>query len=388
MCCHILPPFILKKLAENADLRENALRDLEVSAAMRGVRHAATILPLSGPVGDEHRTIFNAQNGTNLPGSQVRDESQAPTGDPAVDEAYDYSGATYDFYMKVFNRNSIDDHGLALRSTVHYDASYDNAFWNGQQMIYGDGDRKLFQRFTICLDVVAHELTHGVTQNEAQLLYSGQSGALNESISDVFGSLVKQWAKNHQASAADWLIGNGLFTNAVQGTALRSMSNPGTAYDDPNLGKDPQPADMAHFVNTTDDYGGVHINSGIPNRAFYLAAINIGGYAWQKAGLVWYRTLNGRLSPTADFQAMADATVSVSGTLFGQNSLEQKAVHDAWATVGITPSMGLVAVSGQPVALVPAPAVSERGLAQKPNEMVTASPVKKPIRSRGKSRRN
>lgn len=347
ICC-ILPPHILRKLAEKPDLRERALRTLEISERLRGIRQAAAILPLIGAPGAKHRTIFDAQTGTNLPGIQVRDEGDPPTGDVTVNEAYDYSGDTYDFYMQVFNRNSVDDHGLPLKSTVHFDVGYDNAFWNGQQMVYGDGDGQYFQRFTICLDVVGHELTHGVTQNEAQLVYNGQSGALNESISDIFGSLVKQWANNQTADQADWLIGAGLFTNAVQGVALRSMKAPGTAYNDPNIGQDPQPADMAHYVNTTDDNGGVHINSGIPNRAFYLAATNIGGYAWQKAGLIWYRTLTGGLSPTADFQAAADATASVAGTLFGQGSIEQRAVRDAWSTVGITPSAGQLAALSAP----------------------------------------
>jgi len=150
--------------------------------------------------------------------------------------------------------------------------------------------------------------------------------------------LIKQWANNQTVDQADWLIGAGLFTAAVQGKAIRSMSAPGTAYDDPNIGKDPQPAQMSDFVNTNQDNGGVHINSGIPNRAFYLAAKAIGGFAWQKAGLIWYRTLNGSLNPSADFQAMANATVTVAGSLFGQNSTEQQAVRDAWNTVGVAPT--------------------------------------------------
>jgi len=154
-------------------------------------------------------------------------------------------------------------------------------------------------------------------------------------MSDVFGSLVKQWSLNENVDKADWLIGAGLFTKAVHGVALRSMKAPGTAYDDPTLGKDPQPADMAHYVKTTQDSGGVHINSGIPNRAFFLAASGIGGFAWQKAGLIWYRTLVGALGPSSGFQAAADATTSVAGALFGDTSVERKAVVDAWATVGL-----------------------------------------------------
>ncbi len=355
--CSILPPHILRKLAEKPELRDRVLRDIATTERLRGIREAFIAAPLlQQKPGTKHRTIFDAQTNTTLPGTQVRDEGDPASSDVAVNEAYDYSGDTYDFYLQVFNRNSVDDHGLTLTSTVHYDSGYDNAFWNGQQMIYGDGDGQYFQRFTICLDVIGHELTHGVTQNEAQLVYSGQPGALNESISDVFGSLVKQWTNNQTVDQADWLIGAGLFTDAVQGKALRSMSDPGTAYDDPNIGKDPQPASMAAYVNTSEDNGGVHINSGIPNRAFYLAAKAIGGYAWQKAGLIWYRTLIGSLNPTADFQAMANATVTVAGSLFGDNGTEQKAVRNAWSTVGVAPTasqfaaISAVAKPGRPKA--------------------------------------
>jgi Zn-dependent metalloprotease len=337
--CSILPPHILRKLADKAEMRDRVLRDIATNERLRGIRQAFAMPLLATQPGPKRRTIYDAQTTTNLPGTQVLDEGGPASADIAVTEAYNYSGDTYDFYLKVFNRNSVDDHGLTLTSTVHYDQGYDNAFWNGQQMIYGDGDGQYFQRFTICLDVIGHELTHGVTQNEAQLLYRDQSGALNESISDVFGSLVKQWANNQTVDDADWLIGAGLFTAAVHGKALRSMADPGTAYDDPNIGKDPQPADMSGYVTTTDDNGGVHINSGIPNRAFYLAAKKIGGYAWQKAGLIWYRALNGSLKPSANFQDMANATMTIAGSLFGQNGAEQQAVADAWSTVGVAPTV-------------------------------------------------
>ena len=151
----------------------------------------------------------------------------------------------------------------------------------------------MFNRFTVAVDVIGHELTHGVTQFEAKLAYWDQSGALNESFSDIFRSLVKQKKLNQTADQADWLIGAGLFTSNVKGLAIRSMKEPGTAYDDPLLGKDPQPAHMRHYVNTTSDNGGVHINSGIPNRAFYLAALEIGGHAWERAGKIWYMTFTG-----------------------------------------------------------------------------------------------
>nr|BFE96231.1 hypothetical protein GCM10020185_67670 [Pseudomonas brassicacearum subsp. brassicacearum] len=172
------------------------------------------------------------------------------------------------FFWKVLGRDSIDNKGFALVGSVHYGQGYENAFWNGAQMVFGDGDGEIFQRFTRSLDVVAHELAHGVTESEAGLVYANQSGALNESISDVFGVLVKQFVLEQTADQADWLIGADLLTDKINGNGLRSMSNPGSAYDDPLLGKDPQPAHMREFVITREDNGGVHINSGIPNRAF------------------------------------------------------------------------------------------------------------------------
>jgi Zn-dependent metalloprotease len=209
-------------------------------------------------------------------------------------------------------------------------------------MVYGDGDEdlpeedRLFNRFTAALDVIGHELTHGVTQHEARLVYFFQSGALNESMSDVFGSLVKQRVRNQTAADADWIIGEGLFTARVQGKGIRSMKAPGTAYDDPILGKDPQPAHMNAYQHVADDNGGVHLNSGIPNHAFYVTARELGGFAWEKAGRIWYTTLCTRLHFASDFQHAANETYKVAGELFGAGSLEQKAVLTGWAEVGIS----------------------------------------------------
>jgi Zn-dependent metalloprotease len=174
-----------------------------------------------------------------------------------------------------------------------------------------------------------------VTQFTAKLVYNQQSGALNESMSDVFGSLVKQYQLQQTASQADWIIGAGLFTSNVNGVGIRSMKAPGTAYDDPVLGKDPQPATMEDYVDTTSDNGGVHINSGIPNHAFYVTAIEIGGSAWEKAGAIWYEALTSRLNATANFQTAASQTFQAAGEKYGTGSLEQQAVKKGWAAVGI-----------------------------------------------------
>jgi Zn-dependent metalloprotease len=347
----ILPPHMLNKIASNGSelQKQMAVKNLVAASRMRGQRQdARELLALSRNIGTnvKTRTIYDAQQGNSLPGVVVRQEGSQPHQDPAVNEAYEFSGATYDLYGTVFGRNSIDGNGMKLDSTVHYQKGYDNAFWNGQQMVYGDGDedlpdnQRLFNRFTKSIDVVGHELTHGVTQFEANLTYYQQSGALNESLSDVFGSLVKQYQRQQTASDADWIIGEGLFTLNVKGKGIRSMKAPGTAYDDPVLGKDPQPGHMKDYLNTSSDNGGVHINSGIPNHAFYVCAIEIGGFSWEKAGLIWYLTLKDKLKFDSNFQSCANFTWQVAGEKFGTGSLEQQAVKKGWDAVGIDSTQG------------------------------------------------
>ncbi|MFC6881147.1 MULTISPECIES: M4 family metallopeptidase [Actinomadura] len=340
MRCAIVPPHMLEKIASAADdpaLRARARRTLALTAAQFTERRT---FPVTAPDATEdfvpNRTIRDAKGREQLPGDAVRAEGGAATGDRVVDQAYDWLGATFDFFEAAYRRNSIDGAGLPLVSTVHYGKDYDNAFWNGEQMVYGDGDGEVFLAFTGPLDVTGHELTHGITQYTANLEYYGQAGALNESLSDVFGSLIKQWHLKQPADQADWLIGEGLLAEGVHGVALRSMKEPGTAYDDPRLGKDPQPGHMDHYVRTSRDNGGVHINSGIPNHAFYLAATGIGGNAWEKAGRVWYETLTGgELSTTVEFAAFATETVKTAGRLYGEDGAETGAVRQAWAGVGV-----------------------------------------------------
>ena len=346
----IVPPYILSQIAQNGspEMRAKAVRALLVDPTIRIVR-ASTAGPVTGSIARRRsaagniltpsplRTIRDAGGEPEAPGATVaRREGEGPTGDPAVDEAYDGLGATFALFWEAYRRNSIDDAGMPLDATVHYDRDYDNAFWDGTQMVFGDGDGELFNRFTSSLDVIGHELAHGVTEKEAGLAYFNQSGALNESISDVFGSLVKQRLLGQAADAADWLIGAELLTSQVNGVALRSMKAPGTAYDDPVLGRDPQPGHMADFVRTNQDNGGVHINSGIPNRAFHLAAIAIGGNAWERAGQIWYNAL---LDPdtraNTDFAGFARITIDVAGRLYGADGAEAKAVAAAWTAVGV-----------------------------------------------------
>ncbi len=336
ICC-IVPPHILNELAKSGTEAERvlALETLAHSARLRGHREILSTLTVGTPAGQKRRTVYTERNGTTLPGKLVRGEGDPKVKDISVNEAYDSSGVVYDFFQKVFERSSVDDRGLRLDSSVHYGRRFDNAFWNGSQMVYGDGDGVIFQRFTKCLDVIGHELTHGVTQYEAALNYQDQPGALNESMSDVFGILVKQWKLKQTAAKADWLIGAGLFAKGVSGIALRSMKAPGTAYDDPRLGKDPQPAHMKDYYKGHDDNGGVHINSGIPNRAFYLTADAIGGNAWEAPGKIWYTALCHNLRPSSKFLDAANATVMIAENLYGAGSNQQKAVQNAWKSVGV-----------------------------------------------------
>jgi Zn-dependent metalloprotease len=372
-CCFIVPPHILRNLAASGDpaLAEMAGRTMRLTqslVAFRAQLSTGAPSPAAAKRVGLRRQVFDCKGTSDLPGDPVRSETDSnPSRDKAVNEAFDNAGTTWDFYNKVFGRESVDNHGKTLVSSVHYGENYDNAFWNGQQMVYGDGDGVIFQRFTTALDVIAHELTHGVTQFTAQLAYQEQSGALNESMSDVFGSMVKQWALGQTVDQADWLIGAAIMAPGFKGRALRDMANPGTAYDDPRLGKDPQPGDMQHYVQTDSDNGGVHTNSGIPNRAFVLAAKAIGGNSWEKSGKIWYVTLTERLTGTADFAKCAAETVSVARDLFPEDSSIAAKVAKAWADVGVleeAPSAALLAnVAG---AYVIAPRVREVAIAPSP----------------------
>ena len=343
----IVPPYLLARIAAVQDpgWEKAAGAARATLEAARDYRPSRSRLRLSIEDGDTlvaettpapDREVSDAQGREQLPGVAVRGEDDPPTGDSAADEAFDGLGATFDFLWDAFARNSLDGAGGPLYATVHYGKNYDNAFCNGERMVFGDGDGEIFTGFTRSLTVIAHELSHGVIEDEGGLEYRGQSGALNESIADVFGSLAEQHHLGQTVDEASWLIGEGIFTDAVQGRALRSMAAPGTAYDDDVLGKDPQPAHMDGYVVTKDDNGGVHINSGIPNHAFYLTAMALGGNAWERAGRIWYRALtSGTLPSTADFTTFANATLSAAESEYGEGSEEVDAVRAGWTGVGV-----------------------------------------------------
>lgn len=346
----IVPPFLAERLAQSPNklVRLAAIENLQRSAMIRGKRSIIAALPqgllkFAGNAGPgkpkKNREVYD-QGQKNppdqfLPGKLVRSEGDSATGDAAVDEAYQYAGDTWNLYFKVFGRDSLDGQGLKLVSSVHAGADYDNAFWDGLQMVYGDGDGIIFQRFTKSADVVAHELTHGVVQYTSGLDYFGESGALNEHFADVFGSLVRQYRSKETAATAEWLIGKEILVTQPTRLALRSLKDPGTAFrNDPDMGDDPQPKHYKNRYQGSADNGGVHINSGIPNHAFYLAATAIGGKAWEKAGKVWYHVMQSLL-PSSKFADCASQTRSAARNLFSTDPSIFNAVDQAWKQVGL-----------------------------------------------------
>jgi Zn-dependent metalloprotease len=317
--CSFVPPHVLANIA-----RVHAREGLEPTAAQRSaivsqqlrrersnfapdgvVRQAISAGPEAvpegltvPPPGTAGRLIYDDQNQWSFDVHLVRGE-----GDPAVagenaNRAYDDLGLIRQFYKDKLGRNSIDNAGLNLVANVNFGASFDNAFWDGTRMVFGNGDNVIFKDFTVDLDVPGHELTHGVTQYTAGLQYTpDQTGALNESFSDMMGSAIDAWANNRDADTHNWLIGEDIMADDLYGEALRNMAEPGTAYDDPILGRDPQPRDMSGYFQPADP----HIMSGITNRWFYLICREIGLDA---GTLIMYQTLQ-NLWPTAVFNDAA-----------------------------------------------------------------------------------
>jgi Zn-dependent metalloprotease len=335
----ILPPGLLRKLAASGseEIRRTALETLALDGRFRLARAEAAARMGGRPArpvtfarvgGKPQRTIYDqGHEEAQVPGTVARSEGQDPVADTAVNQAYDGLGATYDYYWSLFQRDSIDGQGLPLLGLVHYGRDYDNAFWdNAGHMFFGDGDERLLTQTTAGIDVIGHELTHGVTQHEANLVYSGQSGALNESISDVFGIQIKQRALGLDVERSDWLIGKEIAGPELQ-PALRSMVEPGAANP-----HDDQPADMDGYVQGGD----VHTNSGIPNRAFCVVATTLGGNSWDAAGPIWYAALcDPSLRATATFSEFAKRTLIQAERAYGQASAEANAVRAGWEAVKV-----------------------------------------------------
>jgi Zn-dependent metalloprotease len=290
----------------------------------------------SPPISGLARQVYDAQHEQKLPGKLARSEAAPPTSDDTVNEVYDNIGVTHQFLESAFSlRLSLA--GGNVIATVHFGDKYNNGFWNGEQLVLGDGDGEIFLKFS-GLDIVAGELCYGIIQEKTKLLFQGMQGALLTHLRDIFSVMAVQWREKQTAIAASWSIGAGAFSSKIDAPALRSMKAPGTAYNNETLGKDPQPARMRDYVTTDEDNGGIHINSGIPNHAFYLASVAVGGFSWERIGMIWVKTLD-RLTSSTDFEGFAATTFQTAKDLFGNNSNEAKAVAKAWADVGISVHM-------------------------------------------------
>ncbi|MGI2326959.1 M4 family metallopeptidase [Planococcus sp. YIM B11945] len=274
---------------------------------------------------------YNASNGTRIPGTLWLDADNVYNAayDGAAVDAHVYAGKTFDYYKNTHNRNSYDNKGAQLISTVHYGKNYNNAFWNGSQMVYGDGDGSTFIPLSGGLDVIAHELTHAVTDTTADLIYQNESGAINESISDIFGTFV-EYKVNVKP---DWLIGEDIYTPSVSGDALRSMANP-TLNGDPDH--------YSKRYTGTGDNGGVHYNSGISNKAAYLLVnggthygVTVTGIGMAKAEKIYYRVLTQYLTPNSNYSHFRATTIQAATDLYGASSPEVASVKAAFSAVGV-----------------------------------------------------
>ena len=290
--CYFVPPYLSDEQARDGMFRARRTAKAELEA-----RPSAAYIG----TGEAKRFIYDSNHTTFQRLKLVRKEGGAKIADEVVNTAYEYAGVIRNYYNRQLNYDSFDNKGTDLIFNIHYGQDYNNAFWDGDEMTFGDGDGKMFTSFVNSLDVMGHELGHGVIQFTANLDYEKEPGALNEHFADVFGAAIKQNALKQTAAEANWLIGDTIVGPAFPGQAIRSMREPGTAYKG-----DPQPAHMDQFYKGSDDYYGVHINSGIPNKVFSNVALAI---TTPKAVGVWFATLK-QLKSDADFKAFKDAIVA------------------------------------------------------------------------------
>jgi Zn-dependent metalloprotease len=331
----VLPPYLLLELAQrNPDKTQYLETLLATQRLFKGSEARLNPHSRFKDAGSSTIEVYDCNGSEDRPGTKARFEGEPATGNSDVDHAYDFTVAVRKYYADIHGRNGIDAHGMKMISSVNYGQGYNNAYWDGHQMTYGKGDQEIFASFVI-LDVCGHEITHGVTEFESGLRYWKQSGALNESHSDIFGKMIEAYAKNQPVEKIDWVLGRGIFMPGIKGEGIRNMLHPGTAYDDPKLGKDPQPDTMSKYKNTSGDNGGVHYNSGIPNRAFALFCVALGGYEWKKAAKVWYAA-RAAAGANPSFANHAYHTIEACKTL--GTAADVKKLQDAWAAVEVTPS--------------------------------------------------
>ena len=339
--CFIIPNDVLDRLARDktlsAALRKASLDTARVSLQMRNVREQARELTIATRSLGAHLidlapspavTVYDCKHTQTLPGMPIPNPKKAS--DPTPKRTFVQTTKVAQFYKKVFKRNSVDNAGMTLMSSVHYGVNFNNAMWNGSQMVYGDGDSKIFVDFTKGNDVIGHELTHGVTQHTLQLGYSGDAGGLNESLSDCFGSMFRQWSANQTVNKADWLIGHDILGPQAKAkglTCLRIMANPA---DKSCLA--PQPTKYSQITPGMDP----HYSSGPPNLAFCVAARVAGGKSWETVGQVWYAVMTGSGSiPNMTMKDFANRTRQMAGQLFKGNATVIGAVDKGWKTIGI-----------------------------------------------------
>ena len=344
--CFAIPPKLFTRLVEKKREKGATHHHLKHVTHLRSLRYETGKLPARAPGSRKAgRSVYDLANSEKLTGRLVRTEGGKPSSDEAANQAFDNAGIALAFFKEVFGRKSIDGKGMQVVSAVHYSTEFPNAMWNGKQMIYGDGDETV-RGFTAALDIIAHELSHGVSQflipgglgvvkvpvarrhfKEQRYALEGQGGALNESFCDVMGSLVKQWHARESAQEADWLIGRKVLARGM-GRAVRSLKSPGN--ERVTWRGDEQMRSMTQYYEGCD----VHDASGIPSHAFYQAARRIGGYAWEKAGRLWFDAY-ATLGPHATFGDFAHATLAVAEKRHGRTSTEYKAVDSAWKKVKV-----------------------------------------------------
>lgn len=299
----------------------------------------------------------NTTTGTG--GTQSRfsgtDDSWTATIERAGVDAHYGAQKTYDYFQAVHGRNGIDgsngpgtttaaaNSGISLvTSRVHFGSNYNNAFWYQNKMTYGDGNGTTFSPLTT-LDIAGHEMTHGVTEYEANLTYANESGALNESMSDVFGAMVELYARGGSPTSDTWKIGEQAYTPGTSGDALRYMDNPHLAGNG-GYTSDDDPDHYSERYTGTADSGGVHINSGIANKAFYLAAVGgthhlsgvtVTGMGTTDASKIWYRALSIYMTSGTNFSGARTAMLNSATDLFGSTSSQYNTIATTWCAVGV-----------------------------------------------------
>ncbi|WP_255442238.1 MULTISPECIES: M4 family metallopeptidase [Corallococcus] len=283
-----------------------------------------------------NRNLYSANNQWTTPGTLRRSEGGAATGDNHIDRNYAHLGTTYACYETVFGRDSFDDHGAGITSTVHYGSGYVNAYWDGVQVVFGDGDGVNSGQLGLDLDVASHEITHAVTQYESGLVYRNESGALNESLSDVSAAICESWSRGGVVDANVWMIGEFIWTPGINGDALRYMGNP----TQDGSSKDYYPE---RYTGTADN-GGVHWNSGIQNLAFKLlvtggthprgkTAINVGGVGMNRAAQTFYFAATNYYTSTTTMSQAKAYTVQAAQDRYDASVVNS--VRNAWSAVGV-----------------------------------------------------